>query len=143
MTKAAWAAYRKYAWGADEFDPVRNSSFAERGELVHSGRTIVSAASTLYVLGLMEEFEQAREWIRTKLNLSQVDAYMSVCDVVTDLIGGLLSCYALTGDQMFLRKALSISNIFEGAYNFATGKFLLWILLAFTNLYIYLRSRIQ
>ncbi|KAH9402686.1 hypothetical protein TYRP_015434 [Tyrophagus putrescentiae] len=46
---------------------------------------------------------------------------MLVHHQVTRYMGGLLSCYALTGDWMFVEKAVAIAEQIEQAFNTSTG----------------------
>ena len=36
------------------------------------GATIVDSLDTLYLMGLQDRFEQAKEWVRLSLNIDQV-----------------------------------------------------------------------
>lgn len=121
MTASAWNAYKEHSWGHASLKPVTKEA-DNRLFGPTSGRTIVSAMSTLFIMNMTEEFEAAANWIRDKLDLSQIDKKMNVCDLVTDYIGGLLSCWALTGREIFKEKALEIAKLLEPAYETSTGE---------------------
>lgn len=69
----AWRGYSEYAWGYNEVRPV--SLQAHTGSVFGRyplGATIVDAMDTLLVMGLTEEFEKGRQWIRDSLNMGQM-----------------------------------------------------------------------
>ena len=128
MTAEAWAAYREHAWGAELLRPSLSSQLRANNFsgsiLATSGGTIVASMSTLWVMGLKREFEQGRAWIADHLNMSAFRSddndkgdNGSACTsqttstiLVSHHIGSLLSCYALTGDDLFLEKATQIDG---------------------------------
>ena len=74
MTKHAWNGYVQYAWGDNELKPI-----TKRGHspviFGHSrlGATIVDSLDTLYLTGLKEEFEKAKNWVQLSLNMDEVN----------------------------------------------------------------------
>lgn len=54
----AWKGYQKFAWGHDELKPV-SKTFSEWFGL---GLTLIDALDTMWILGLKQEFKQARKW---------------------------------------------------------------------------------
>ncbi len=46
----AWAAYKKYAWGKDELQPLTKSHSTWFG----LGLTLVDSLDTMYIMGLKE-----------------------------------------------------------------------------------------
>ena len=75
-------------------------------------------------MGLKAEFERGKRWVEGKLDFDEIDRNMEVFDSVTEYMGGLLSAYSLTGDEMFARKAKEIADALAPAYNTSTGEFL-------------------
>lgn len=119
MTREAWTAYRKFAWGRDALRPLARTGY---DEWTGSGTTILAGLSTLHVMGLEEEFAQGREWIRKKLHLlRELDGEVDVHSTIVQLIGGLLSAYALTGDGLLREKAAEVAELLEVAFNSTTG----------------------
>ena len=86
------------------------------------GATIVDSLSTLYIMNMTEEFQRGRDWIQHNLNLSSVNSEMSVFETVIRFVGGLLSAFALTNDQMFLQKAKHVADRMLPAFETPTGK---------------------
>uniref|UniRef100_A0A453CTH6 alpha-1,2-Mannosidase n=1 Tax=Aegilops tauschii subsp. strangulata TaxID=200361 RepID=A0A453CTH6_AEGTS len=54
----AWNSYVKYAWGMDELQPQSKNGVNSFGGL---GATLVDSLDTLYIMGLRDEFQKARE----------------------------------------------------------------------------------
>ena len=76
---------------------------------------------TLLIMGLDKEFQQGRKWIEEKFHFENENSIVSVFETIIRFVGGLLSCYALTGDRMFLEKAKGVSILLLPAYKTQTG----------------------
>ena len=74
MTKHAWDGYVKYAWGQNELKPIskRGHTASVFGKNNALGATIVDSLDTLYLMGLTKEFERAKEWVQSSLDLGRV-----------------------------------------------------------------------
>ncbi|XP_012945136.1 mannosyl-oligosaccharide 1,2-alpha-mannosidase IA [Aplysia californica] len=121
MMRHAWSTYVKYGWGANEHKPIsRRAHSSSIFGSVGLGATIVDAVDTLYVMGLDEEYKVARDWIATSLNFD-ISADLSVFETNIRFVGGLLSAYALTGDQVFKKKAKEVADKLLPAFNTPTG----------------------
>ena len=121
MTRSAWSAYERDAWGDDYFQPVNGSLVAKRF-VSASGRTIVASLSTLWVMGLEREFERGKAWVERELDWTKMNRSVPLFDSVTVYMGGLLSAYSLTGDEMFANKARDIADRLKPAYDTPTGE---------------------
>lgn len=118
----AWKAYRAYAWGYDELLPISKKPSAWFG----LGLTIVDAIDTLYIMNMTQgkrrsdqafasmddrcrsEYQDARGWISSSLDCDSdsVDKFNSHFEVTIRVLGGLLSVYHLTADEIFLKRAV-------------------------------------
>lgn len=111
MMVHAWSNYKLYAWGKNELNAIErthnNNSIFGKCEI---GATIVDALDTLYLMNLMEEFEEGRSWVANEFSLDECDDYISVFEVNIRFIGGFLSLYALTGDLLFKEKAKYVAD---------------------------------
>lgn len=105
MMKHAWLGYRTYAWGQDELYPETRRA----GNGWHVGLTIVDGLDTLYLLGMDDEFKEAKEWVRDKLDFSRC-GNVNLFETTIRVLGGLLGAEALTGDTLFLEKARDLGN---------------------------------
>ncbi|XP_038124163.1 endoplasmic reticulum mannosyl-oligosaccharide 1,2-alpha-mannosidase [Cyprinodon tularosa] len=101
----AWKAYKEYAWGHDELKPI-SKSFSEWFGL---GLTLIDSLDTMWILGLKEEFAEARSWVEKELSFDK-NVDVNLFETTIRILGGLLSCYHLTGDQLFLDKAKDIGS---------------------------------
>ncbi|CAG9863645.1 unnamed protein product [Phyllotreta striolata] len=122
MMKHAWDNYVRYAWGKNELRPV--SKRGHSGSIFGSmplGATILDGLDTLYIMGMKEEFKQARDWVANELDINQVVSDVSVFEVNIRFVGGLLACFALTGDTVFRDKAQLIADKLLPAFDTPTG----------------------
>ncbi|XP_032814751.1 endoplasmic reticulum mannosyl-oligosaccharide 1,2-alpha-mannosidase [Petromyzon marinus] len=108
----AWRGYREFAWGHDELKPLSHS-FSEWFGL---GLTILDALDTMWIMGLENEFEEARQWVSTKLNFAK-NVDVNLFESTIRIMGGLLGTFHLTGDKLFLDKAVDLGNRLMPAFN--------------------------
>ncbi|GMI89877.1 ALPHA-MANNOSIDASE IB, alpha-mannosidase 1 [Hibiscus trionum] len=113
----AWSSYEKYAWGNDELQPQSRNGVDSFGGL---GATLIDALDTLYIMGLDEQFQKAREWVAKSLDFNK-DYDASVFETTIRVVGGLLSAYDLSGDKVFLEKARDIADRLLPAWDTTTG----------------------
>ncbi|PIA17540.1 seven-hairpin glycosidase, partial [Coemansia reversa NRRL 1564] len=114
----AWNVYRKYAFGADEINPLTLEPVTTRNGW---GATLIDALDTLHVMGLNDEFEEAAEKV-SKINFNKNDGEPSkVFETNIRYIGGLISAYEQSGDRMFLKQATSLADIMLEAFDTSTG----------------------
>ncbi|KAF9366353.1 mannosyl-oligosaccharide alpha-1,2-mannosidase [Mortierella sp. NVP85] len=117
--KYAWDAYRRDAWGKDEYHPVskRGTNMINNGQ----GFTIVDSLDTILLMGLKDEFEEAKAWVRDELNFHQ-DGEVNLFETTIRVLGGLLSAYDLSGhDSVFLTKAVDLADRLMGAFKTDSG----------------------
>uniref|UniRef100_A0A8D0C1E0 alpha-1,2-Mannosidase n=1 Tax=Salvator merianae TaxID=96440 RepID=A0A8D0C1E0_SALMN len=120
MMKHAWDNYKRYAWGLNELKPI-----SKQGHLSNlfgniQGATIVDSLDTLYIMEMKDEFEEAKEWVEKNLDFN-VNAEVSVFEVNIRFVGGLLSAYYLSGEEVFRRKAVELGEKLLPAFNTPTG----------------------
>ena len=73
MMKNAWTNYVQYAWGKNELRPIsQHENNASMFGLSSMGTTIVDSLDTLYIMGMEQEFQHAREWIKINLDMSKM-----------------------------------------------------------------------
>ncbi|KAG2306437.1 hypothetical protein Bca4012_084546 [Brassica carinata] len=113
----AWSSYEKYAWGQDELQPQTKDGVDSFGGL---GATMIDALDTLYIMGLDEQFQKAREWVATSLDFDK-DYDASMFETTIRVVGGLLSSYDLSGDKLFLDKAKDIADRLLPAWDTPSG----------------------
>uniref|UniRef100_A0A1B6EGX0 alpha-1,2-Mannosidase n=1 Tax=Clastoptera arizonana TaxID=38151 RepID=A0A1B6EGX0_9HEMI len=122
MMKYSWDNYVRYAWGKNELRPI--SKRGHSGSIFGSaslGATIMDGLDTLYIMGMMDEFKQGRDWIAENYSLDNLSADLSVFETNIRFVGGLLTCFALTGDVMFRDKAEHTAQKLLPAFQTQTG----------------------
>lgn len=115
--KHAWSGYRKYAWGKDELKPLKKEGRDNYGGM---GTTLVDSLDTLWLMGLYEEFWEARDWVRDELDHDTVSD-ISVFETTIRSLGGLLAAYDWSGDTVFLEKADDLGSRLVRAFESPTG----------------------
>lgn len=117
--KHAWDGYAQLAWGFDELKPV--SGVGTNNFAKGLGTTIVDSLSTLYLMGGLDgRYEQARNWVANELDFSQVGRVI-VFETVIRVLGGLLSMYHLSGDDMYARKAEELGARLGSSFDTPSG----------------------
>mmetsp|Transcript_160159 Transcript_160159/g.282481 ORF Transcript_160159/g.282481 Transcript_160159/m.282481 type:complete len:508 (+) Transcript_160159:45-1568(+) len=110
-----WRGYKEKRWGADEVKPISGESGVEWGGL---GMLILDTLDTLWLAGLETEFAEGRDWV-AQLNLEPTGTSMraAFCEITWRGLGGLLSAYALSRDEIFLEKAKLLGDrLLQGFY---------------------------
>ena len=98
----AWKAYKKYAWGKDELKPISRES----NEWFDLGLTLVDSLDTMWLMGLSDEFDEARKWVEQDMVVG-VNKDVNLFETTIRVLGGMLSTYHLTHDQLFYDRAVS------------------------------------
>ncbi|KAK9874993.1 hypothetical protein WA026_005808 [Henosepilachna vigintioctopunctata] len=122
MAQHAWDNYVKYAWGKNELRPI--SKRGHTGSIfgtMQLAATVMDGLDTLYIMGMHKEYKQGRDWVANELDLDQMPNDVSVFETNIRFVGGLLTCYALTGDIMFRDKAQQIAEKLLPAFQTPTG----------------------
>lgn len=115
----SWNGYKKYGWGKDQYSPVSKTG---SNPILSDGAgwIIVDSLDTLYIMGLNQELQDARNWVESSLNFDQ-NEYISTFEVTIRMLGGLLSAYFLTKDDLYFNKATNLSNRLLNAFNSPSG----------------------
>lgn len=122
MMLHGWRGYKTYAWGKNELRPI-----SKRGHTAgifgrqDMGASIIDSLDTLYIMGLSEEYNEARAWVQEHLDFNQLRSEMSVFETNIRFVGGLASIYALTGDPLFRDRALHVARKLLPAFSTPTG----------------------
>ncbi|KAL3284844.1 hypothetical protein HHI36_018983 [Cryptolaemus montrouzieri] len=112
----AWRGYKQYAWGHDHLKPISKSYHDWFG----LGLTIVDSIDTIYIMGLKEEYNEAREWIMKHLQFD-INRDVNLFEVTIRVLGGLLSIYHLTSDKMYLDKSIDFADRLMSCFNTDSG----------------------
>lgn len=109
MMRHAWNGYEKYAFGSDHLKPITKTSH----EWLGLGISILDAVDTSYIMGEMHIYEKCRKWIKDEFKIDPESYNISVFETNIRVVGGFLSTYALTKDQLFLDKAIKVLGVFK------------------------------
>lgn len=114
----SWGGYEKYAWGKDVYKPVSKTGHNMGPKPL--GWIIVDSLDTLKIMGLDEELERARDWVKNDLNYD-MDYEVNTFETTIRMLGGLLSAHYLTGDDLYLDRATDLANRIIGAFDSESG----------------------
>jgi Glycosyl hydrolase family 47 len=118
MMQTAWKGYVDHAFGMDEIKPTSGTGDNSWGGF---GVTLVDSLDSLWLMGMKDEFWQARDWVRDHLNHDKQHT-VSVFETTIRSLGGLLSAYDWSGDKAFLDSALDLGKRLAKAFdNSPTG----------------------
>ncbi|KAI0714702.1 glycoside hydrolase [Earliella scabrosa] len=114
----AWLAYERDAMGDDEYHPIshKGTNLTEAGGI---GYTVIDSIDTMILMGLQDEYQRARGWVETKLSFDR-DANFNTFETTIRVLGGLLSAYHLTSDQLYLDKAKELADRMMPAFDTPT-----------------------
>uniref|UniRef100_A0A1B6E7L9 alpha-1,2-Mannosidase n=2 Tax=Clastoptera arizonana TaxID=38151 RepID=A0A1B6E7L9_9HEMI len=101
----AWTGYKKYAWGHDHLKPISQS----HNDWFGLGLSIIDGIDTMYIMGLKDEFAEAQDWIMNHLTFNEFHD-VNLFEVTIRVLGGLLSIFHLSGDKIFLDKAVDLGE---------------------------------
>ena len=82
--------------------------------------TLVDSLDTLWLMGLKDEFWDARDYVRDHLRFGS-GATISVFETTIRALGGLLSAFDLSRDRAFLNKAEELGLKLLGAFKTNSG----------------------
>lgn len=115
----SWNGYKKYAWGSDIYHPVTRKGDNMVGKKP-MGWMIVDALDTMMLMGLDDDVKMARDWIDANLDYD-IDMPVSVFETTIRMLGGLLSAYYLSNDEMYLEKARGLADRILPAFDSPSG----------------------
>jgi len=113
----AWQGYEKFSFGMDELEPVSKSGNQRWGGM---GTTLVDSLDTLWLMGMKDEFYRARDWCRDHLK-HNINRNVSVFETTIRSLGGLLSAYDWSQDQVFLDQAKDLGKRLFRAFGTSAG----------------------
>ncbi|MDR2448824.1 MAG: glycoside hydrolase family 47 protein [Prevotellaceae bacterium] len=113
-----WNAYKTYAWGYDAVNPIAQTGHNWYSESLLM--TPVDAFSTLCIMGLEKEKEEAKDIIFNRLNFDK-DMNVQQFEIAIRMLGGLLSAYQLDGDARFLTLAEDLGARMLPVFDSPTG----------------------
>jgi hypothetical protein len=112
MMKFAWAGYREKAWGFNEVKPDSGRpSTTNIFGAAKTGASIIDALDTLWIMELKNEFADGEKWVRESFDIKVSNSMLSCFETVIRFLGGLLGAYHMSGNEMFMEKAVEETRI--------------------------------
>lgn len=113
-----WRGYKAKAWGRDDIKPDSGNV----KDWCRMAVTMLDGLSTLWVMGLHAEFDEAAAWIE-KQNMPEHGKHgmHSLFEINIRALGGLLSAYSLSNRTMFLDTARRLGDVLLPAFRTASG----------------------
>lgn len=108
----AWKAYKTHAWGHDEFHPISK----RYTEWFGVGLTLVDALDTMIIMGLKEEYDEAKKWVKESMTLGAPHD-VNLFEITIRVLGGLLSAFHLSGDDIFKQRAVELADRLLPCFN--------------------------
>lgn len=110
--KHFWDAYRSYAFGADELQPLSQKGRNNWGSV---SLTLIDSLDTLWLMNMRDEFIEAVQYLE-QIQFNS-DTSVSVFEFSIRVLGGLLSAYYLSQDSRLLSKAVDAGNVVMDAFD--------------------------
>ncbi|KAF0687612.1 Aste57867_20595 [Aphanomyces stellatus] len=115
----AWKGYRAQAFGLD-VQTMSSQSLVGGHDVA---LTLVESLDTLYLMGLLDEFDEAAEW--TEAHLTTIMAKLGDMDIIDDtpsrVLGGLMAAYQLSGRPGLLSVAGEFGERLAQSWNQTTN----------------------
>lgn len=121
LATGAFFAYLKSAPGHESFLPSTGEPYSPWFGS-DSGLSMIAPLTTFWIMDLKSGWDIGVKWLEEQLKFDKIDQLVSVHKTVTEYVGCLLSCYALTGNSSFLDAAKAIEKTLEPAWKSKTGK---------------------
>ncbi|KAH8170658.1 glycosyl hydrolase family 47 domain-containing protein [Sarocladium implicatum] len=109
----SWNAYKSKAWGHDELAPLSETG---KKSLSGWGAQLIDALDTLWIMDLKDEFRLAVRQVAT-IDWAATNDHINVFEVTIRHLGGLISAYELSGEQVLLYKAVELGDMLYAAFD--------------------------
>ncbi|EXF74050.1 glycosyl hydrolase family 47 [Colletotrichum fioriniae PJ7] len=112
--KKSWQSYTRHAWGYDELQPL---SLRGKNRYNGWGATLVDSLDTLWLMGMYDDFNDAVQYISTIDWNNATETRCNIFETNVRYLGGLLSAYDLSEEQVLLDKAVELANMLYAAFD--------------------------
>lgn len=110
----SYNSYKQYAWMKDELAPI---SAVGKDTFGGWAATLVDSLDTLWIMDLKEEFSEAAQAAAT-LNWGEThDGAVNLFETTIRHLGGLLSAYELSREEVLLKKAVELGEMLYVAFD--------------------------
>ena len=105
------------SFGEDEISPFGPKC----SNWIGFGLQIIDALDTMYIMGFKDELKKSRDWVSNHLFKKIPSKSISFFETTIRCLGGLMSIYDLTKDQMYVDKAEILGIELNKAFESPTG----------------------
>lgn len=109
----SWSHYKNRCYGFDEITPVSGKC----RNIMGGGLFIYDSLSTLYIMNLTEDFEEAAKFVESH----DLNGGWSMFEFIIRVLGGLISAYDLSHKECFKNKAVRYGDGLESVMSPSTG----------------------
>lgn len=114
----SWSGYHQRAWGHDDIKPISG----QPKDWCKLAITMLDSLTTLWLMGLHQEFDDAQRWIEEHPMPSPgKHGPNSLFEIMIRAVGGLLGAYSLSGRAVFLDNAKRIADKMLPAFETKSG----------------------
>lgn len=109
LRRAAAKAFRSYTEKClfeDEYRPASGTCLSSYG----FSATLLESVETLYILGMTEDYEKAKQLIRDNFTCSNLE-WVNRRELFSRGIGALIGSYLVTRESLFLKKACECADL--------------------------------
>ncbi|CAG7733329.1 unnamed protein product [Allacma fusca] len=85
------------------------------------GATIIDSLDTLFIMGFYEEYIKGRNWVSENFDFKTVKTSVSLFETNIRILGGFLTAYALTRDDLYLDQANAVGQLLLPAFDTPSG----------------------
>lgn len=106
-----WKGYTTFALGHDMLKPIsqrHDDWFSTPSDQM--ALTLIDSLDTMLVMNLTAQFKEARMFVKNRLSLAPDNDRVNLFECSIRVLGGLVSTYYLTGDDLFKEKAKEIGD---------------------------------
>ncbi|KAH0790959.1 endoplasmic reticulum mannosyl-oligosaccharide 1,2-alpha-mannosidase-like [Histomonas meleagridis] len=106
-------SYVNNCLGSDYYQPITKQCLNQS----YMSLTAIDSLDTALIIGASKEYEQLRDYVTESFSCANINHFISTHDLITHVIGGLISAYSLSSDRVFLEKAVECAQISLSAFN--------------------------
>lgn len=109
----SWEAYKLHAWTKDELMPLSGKG---KTSLSDWGAQLVDALDTLWIMGMKDDFHLALKEVAA-IDWAKTTGNVNIFEVTIRYLGGLISAYELSQEQVLLAKAMELGDTLYAGFD--------------------------
>lgn len=113
-----WRGYKAKAWGRDDLKTVSGKP----SDWCRMAVTMIDGLSTLWLMGLKDEFQDAADWLaKQQMPTQERHGMHSFFEITIRVMGGLVSAFELSRQNVFLDTARRLAERMMPAFETPNG----------------------